>query len=342
MYTATFPAEPFSVALSSTWTKNGSTVVSHATTGTDTKEIVVSGLPDDAQIIRAVLTVKMKGVAAYGSNYEICTVNGETVNSSGSQDTYATNQVRLEVLGNRTVTLTFVYKGNEYVGTQSGTHTYTYTANFEAIQLTVEYEEGEASGYVDNEVLIPAKGIDLYQPTETNFTKRGIILQPMSCTVTEEAAGEWELELQHPFDAEGRWQSLLEDYIIKAPVPPYKIPATQIPVGKLWKVKTSVTSTPLYSQLPYYKRSDTPIRQWNQHTEYHTGDHVWDYYTPPNGTKTIFMSGGVNFGADNRPGNGTGVWALVGPLTPTNKKTKNSNLLKAMNGEYYKNLLLIY
>lgn len=300
------------VALTSKWSKNGATVISRATTSTDVREIDVNTLPRYATVIRAVLTVKMIGTAAYGTNYSVCTVNGNTVNSNPNE--YVTNSMRLEVLGNRKVTLTFVYQANDQVGTQEGEHNYSYTASFEDITLTVEYEIGEDAGYVDNEILVPAKGVHLYAPKTVNFNANGIVLQPSSCIVTEEAAGTYELEMEHPMDKEQRWANILEDWIIKAPVPPFKIPEVTMPPGKVYRVKSTVNTTPLFSQLPYYTRTEAKISQWNNHTEYHSGNHVWDYY---NGVQTIFVSGGMNFGADNRPGDGTGLWALVGPLTPS-------------------------
>lgn len=49
------------------------------------------------------------------------------------------------------------------------------------------------------------------------FDNNGLaILCPTKCEITEELNGMYELELEHPFDSEGRWKHLLELNIIKA------------------------------------------------------------------------------------------------------------------------------
>lgn len=52
---------------------------------------------------------------------------------------------------------------------------------------------------------------------QTDFNNNGLrILTPISCEITEELNGVYELCLTHPFDREGRWKELRELNIIKA------------------------------------------------------------------------------------------------------------------------------
>lgn len=59
------------------------------------------------------------------------------------------------------------------------------------------------------------KLIQIYDKNTTDFSKNGRVLQDtLSCYVTEELNGAYELELEHPID--GKWQELVEGNIIKA------------------------------------------------------------------------------------------------------------------------------
>ena len=65
--------------------------------------------------------------------------------------------------------------------------------------------------------------------------------------VTESAGGDYELELEHPLDDQLRCDMLVEERLIKAPVPAVTIPQTQLPDLQGWKV---TTATDLYSKTP--------------------------------------------------------------------------------------------
>ena len=65
--------------------------------------------------------------------------------------------------------------------------------------------------------------ICVYEPRASDWTGNGLcILQPSSCIVTEQAGGEYTLELVHPMTNDLRWKNLQEEYIILAPTPAYK------------------------------------------------------------------------------------------------------------------------
>ena len=57
---------------------------------------------------------------------------------------------------------------------------------------------------------------DMHHAQDGFDTNGMCILCPSLCEITEELNGEYELTLEHPFDKEGRWKSLLELNIIKA------------------------------------------------------------------------------------------------------------------------------
>lgn len=60
--------------------------------------------------------------------------------------------------------------------------------------------------------------ICLYDSNETVFTSNGLVVlsDAISCTITEELNGVYELDLEYPLDERGKWQYLLEGNIIKA------------------------------------------------------------------------------------------------------------------------------
>lgn len=66
----------------------------------------------------------------------------------------------------------------------------------------------------------PVKQTDkiiLYNMDETDFTHFGVrILTPLSCRITEELNGQYELEMEHPVDNDGTWAMIDELDIIKA------------------------------------------------------------------------------------------------------------------------------
>lgn len=62
--------------------------------------------------------------------------------------------------------------------------------------------------------------ICVYPADCTGFSTNGNgILSPLSATVTETLNGEYDLEPVHPIDEGGKWQRLVEGFILRAPVP---------------------------------------------------------------------------------------------------------------------------
>ena len=269
-------------------------------------------LGSNINILEAYITGIIYGTGAYGTNCSHCTVNGTEVRSNGNVDTRFT--VPIQIDSTRLVLITLKYQFNRY------TTATQFTVKFKKVGVVVVYEELD-EGYTDNEILVPVKKVMIYEPFATDFSKNGVVLHPTSCIVEEEAAGSWELTMDHPFDPEGRWQQLLEEYIIKAPVPPYKIPATTIPVGKVYKVKSTVARTAFYSQLPTYTKSENPadntsnIPAWDSAARYLKGDLV---------THNGYIHQATAASIGENPSTTTGYWALVAAVNPTSSSQSSS------------------
>lgn len=62
--------------------------------------------------------------------------------------------------------------------------------------------------------------ISLFDKTNTNFTGNGdVVLAPIRCRHRQAAAGKYDLTLVHPIDADGKWEHIVPEAIIRAPVP---------------------------------------------------------------------------------------------------------------------------
>ena len=42
-----------------------------------------------------------------------------------------------------------------------------------------------------------------------------VILQPISCTVTAQVNGTWQLKISHPLDEEGRWTHIIMNSVLR-------------------------------------------------------------------------------------------------------------------------------
>lgn len=61
--------------------------------------------------------------------------------------------------------------------------------------------------------------ICVYDPTNTDFESNGnAVLMPTECRHTQAAAGKYDLTITHPMDPGGKWQHIVEEAIIRAPV----------------------------------------------------------------------------------------------------------------------------
>ena len=72
--------------------------------------------------------------------------------------------------------------------------------------------------------------ICIYPPLADDFTTNGLgILLPLECTVEEQAAGKYELELVHPIDNTLRWAQITNGCIVKVPAPVRESPLYEAP-----------------------------------------------------------------------------------------------------------------
>lgn len=260
-------------------------VTTHANIVTEEIHFTVEGIPADARVFRSVLYVTMDGYGAGGSNLKICRIDETDVRCDidGSGPVPQENSVRMSVRSNREVVAVATYQTNEIVYTE-GWH--GFSAHFKNIRLVIDYQEDSAilpPSEDDYRKMIPVTQVVRFDKSETSFDTGGVVLHPTACTVSEEANGAYELQMEHPFDPENRWQMLTEECIIKAPIPPTVIPAVTMPAAPVWRVKASVAETSLYSKLPTWTASKDPVDMvqanpgnytWSSGKSYKAGDYV--------------------------------------------------------------------
>lgn len=271
MPSITYNASDFSLV--SRWS-NGST----PSKATKTLTFEISGIPDGATVDSAVFTFTL-GSPLTGA--AMLTLNGQ----NGLQ-TSAVNTKTLTITGNTTWTAAFAFRANG--NTASGSH--SGTVGVSDISLVVEYT-GEAPD--DEPVEEPedvydypdSHNICVYSPDDDDFTSNGLgILTPTRCVVTEEAGGQYELELELPV-ADDAWQQIQTGSVIKAPVPVVTIEGFTMAGAAYWKVKANQSGVKVMSKVPTVTRvaSTSGYSSWSATTHYFRGDKVaynnkvWQY-----------------------------------------------------------------
>ena len=92
--------------------------------------------------------------------------------------------------------------------------------------------------------------ICVYPADATDFSNNGNgVLAPLSAQVTETLNGEYELQVSHPIDDEGKWQRLVEGCILRAPVPAAMTP----------KLSSSIIAGAVANTASVYKASKQKI-----------------------------------------------------------------------------------
>ena len=62
--------------------------------------------------------------------------------------------------------------------------------------------------------------ISVYDVGNTAYTANGnAVLHPTSCVMAEDAGGSYEVAMVHPITEDGIWEHLVNEAIIKVPVP---------------------------------------------------------------------------------------------------------------------------
>ena len=240
------------IALTSYWQVSGGVITSGPSLAEDVFTLSISGIPAGSTIQAAYFT------ATFGSPYSGAAelkVNNITV-GYGQQSVPLTPTAD----GNGNYTLYFRFRAFGRAQDTDGTHGGTVMVSNPTV--TVEYtlaeQEEEEEERQETLAANTAEQIALFPPDAEDFTTNGLaVLRPFSAEVSETAGGEFALNLQHPMDKEGKWALLLEEYLIRSPVPEKETPRIVLPAAAVWSV--SATSTPLYSVLPNYTKAQTPV-----------------------------------------------------------------------------------
>ena len=281
----------------------------------------VVGIPEGATVRRAVFTCSVSTPATGVTKATIYSKDIRGMISGGSVS------MRVNLRSNRQMTIAVSFKATPTSSTQSGTDLKMQRWFLTNIKLTVAYDTDEYTEPPEEPrmVLVPKRTVKLFAPKETVFTGNGLcVLSPLSCVVTEEAGGEYELEMEHPIDEFGKWELLREDYIIEAPIPPTYIPEVHMPPWETWMTNKE---TDLYTTLPSYTKTKTGVDavvsnptqfSWSSSVTYGTGTFVT--YPVSSYPKTIYRSIMAN-NQGHVPGiAGSGFWwSPVGTISGSKK-----------------------
>ena len=133
--------------------------------------------------------------------------------------------------------------------------------------------------------------ICVYLPNCNDFSTNGLgPVSPISCTVTETLNGEWELQMEHPIDAIGKWERLLEGRILRAPVPAATTPRVKLAEAKhIYRIKTSSSSLRLRAGAAASAKSLGSYRNGTEVVVLSTANATWYEVACPDG-KRGFMN----------------------------------------------------
>ncbi len=182
---------------------------------TETKTATISGVPEGAVIEGAALT------ARYGSPYTgaaLFQINGEAADYGGE---YTVELTPTET-GNGEYTIVFSFRANGARGLSQGYHSASITVQ-DAV-VTVTYSDEPPTPPQPPEPEIDWGGdrpISVFDRMNVDrFNNNGVaVLTPSYGRGKSIAGAENSITMRHPVDASGKWQYLIPDAIIRAPVP---------------------------------------------------------------------------------------------------------------------------
>ena len=95
--------------------------------------------------------------------------------------------------------------------------------------------------------------ISIYAADEKDFSSNGLCsLTPSSCQVSQTLNGDWELNLTHPLDDQGKYAWLQAGCILKAPVPVDASPRLKLLTGDegkdIYRIYKTGAQLKLYSK----------------------------------------------------------------------------------------------
>lgn len=320
--TLTFGISGFS--LKSKWTNKNNRVYTTPTVATATKQIAVSGVPDDATIDSVTLNVTC-GSSLGGAR--VLSVAGKALRSNRS------NAVDFASTVTANGTYSFLFKFQDYGVDSLSDGSHYGSMSFSGISLVIVYTGAEPTPEpepepVDQYDYPDSHNISFYDPDDEDFTTNGLgILTPSRCIITEEAGGQYELTMELPADGED-WKLLQCESIIKAPVPVVSIEAFEMAGAAYWKVKSTVGSIPVTSKVPTITRVTNAgsYPAWTK-KGYYPGDRVsyngsaWQYTGP---------SFGLGWTSPGTFPSAPGTASYWKNITSTSTKTNNGKTLATL------------
>ena len=292
--------------LNSSWTnKNGAITVTPSIERA-IKSINVTGLPNGAVIESAILNVSCS--SGYGGP-RVLTVNGISLTGN------AQNHIDFSssVVGNGEQTFTFIFQDYGVDNLSDGKHYGEMV--FSDIALVVTYSgqpPSEEPEPADDTIYPDSDGLCLFAADEVDFSSNGLgVLTPLSCDISEEAGGAYELKMVMAADGDelaeynalgegvasgALWRMIAPDCVIRAPVPVITTEAFTAVGAEYWKIKATYADIPVKSKIPTVRRvSDSgSYPAWSRTTRYQRGakvsyqGKVWQYtgvvYPRPDGT----------------------------------------------------------
>ena len=275
-------------SLKSSWNNKNGSITTTPTVGKTTKTVSVTGIPDGATIDSVVLQVTC-GSPLGGAR--VLTVNGKNLNANRAN----TVDFASAVTGNGSYSFLFKFQSYGVDSMSDGSH--YGSMSFSSIHLVVTYTGAEPDPEPEPEPepeslydYPDSHNISFYAPDDDDFTSNGLgILTPSRCIVTEEAGGQYELEMELPADGDA-WKLLECESIIKAPVPVVSIEAFEMAGASYWKVKSNQSGVPVTSKVPTITRVTNAgsYPAWSSSTIYSPGAKVsyggnaWQFTGPAN------------------------------------------------------------
>lgn len=318
-------------SLKSKWTNKNNRVYTTPTVATATKQVAVSGIPDGATIDSVILRCTC-GSSLGGAR--VLSVNGKGLRSNRD------NEIDFAATVTANGTYSFLFKFQDYGKDNMSDGSHYGSMSFSSIRLVITYTGAEPDPEPEPEPepadlydYPDSHNICFYAPDDEDFTTNGLgILTPSRCTITEEAGGQYELEMELPADGE-TWKLLECESIIKAPVPAMIIEAFEMAGAEYWKINSNQGNVAVKSKVPTVTRVSNAgsYSSWSASTPYTPGAKVsyggnaWQY-TGPN-LVNYYADVGVTPSRFTSPPGSASYWKNI---TSTSTKTNDGKTLATL------------
>ena len=259
--------------LVSAWTNSGGSITSGPSTASVTKIFTISGVPSGVTIDSVKLSCTLgspyTGAAILKVNNESTGTGSKTFDLTPTED------------GNGDYSVPFEFKANGAAGLSNGSH--SGSVGVSNATVTVTYTQAAPTPDPDPEPDIDWGGdrpMCVFAPGNIDrFNNNGLaVLTPTKGTLKTVAGGTCEISFTCPIDPEGKWEYLVTDALVRAPVPAETIENAFIGIEvDLYRTNTSAalrSGTTEPSTIEY-----TP---WNPDNNYVIGDKVTYTYVGKN------------------------------------------------------------